>query len=186
MEHLIDYPGSRYDLLDGEAEIRPNVYVVPTPGPVNGHQSLVVECEDGSVVPAGQSHDTASEWNADVLAASAARLGHEEPLPVAPAWPERLLASIQSGSFLPMTPRFGGPPDSRPTHGFGGLAPSVVRSWAAPSVTLCGYLRMFTVCVSRPTPMRIWRIDQNASRVSIRSVPWPTRGVRSATTGDYD
>ena len=92
MEHLIDYPGSRYDLLDGEAEIRPDLHVIPTPGHVDGHQSLVVVCADGSVVLAGQSHDTASAWSADALAASATRLGHGEPLPVAPAWMERLLA----------------------------------------------------------------------------------------------
>jgi hypothetical protein len=44
------------------------------------------------VVLAGQSHDTASAWSADVLAHSARALGHDEPLPVAPAWMERLLA----------------------------------------------------------------------------------------------
>ena len=92
MEHLVDYPGSRYELLDGEAEIRSGVHVIPTPGHVDGHQSLVVECEDGSVVLAGQSHDTASAWSADALAASAATLGHDEPLPVAPTWMLRLLA----------------------------------------------------------------------------------------------
>lgn len=92
MEHLIDYPGSRYELLDGEAEIRPGVHVIPTPGHVDGHQSLVVECADGSVVLAGQSHDTTSAWSADALAASASALGHSQPLPVAPAWIERLLA----------------------------------------------------------------------------------------------
>jgi len=92
MEHLIDYPGSRYDLLDGEAEICSGLHVIPTPGHVDGHQSLAVQCEDGSVVLAGQSHDTASAWSADALAASAAALGHSEPLPVAPAWMERLLA----------------------------------------------------------------------------------------------
>jgi N-acyl homoserine lactone hydrolase len=92
MEHLIDYPGSRYDLLDGEAEIRPNLHVIPTPGHVDGHQSLVVVCADGSVVLAGQSHDTASAWSADALTVSAATLGHGEPLPVAPPWMERLLA----------------------------------------------------------------------------------------------
>jgi glyoxylase-like metal-dependent hydrolase (beta-lactamase superfamily II) len=92
VEHLVDYPGSRYDLLDGEAEIRPGIHVIPTPGHVSGHQSLVVECEDGSVVLAGQSHDTASAWSADALAASAHALGHGEPLPAAPAWMERLLA----------------------------------------------------------------------------------------------
>jgi glyoxylase-like metal-dependent hydrolase (beta-lactamase superfamily II) len=92
MEHLIDYPGSRYDLLDGEAEIRPGIHVIPTPGHVDGHQSLVVSCEDGSVVLAGQSHDTASAWSADALTVAASTLGHGEPLPVAPPWMERLLA----------------------------------------------------------------------------------------------
>jgi N-acyl homoserine lactone hydrolase len=92
MDHLIDFPRSRYDLLEGEAEIRPGLHVIPTPGHVGGHQSLVAVCEDGSVVLAGQSHDTASGWSADALAASATALGHTHPLPLAPAWMERLLA----------------------------------------------------------------------------------------------
>ncbi len=92
MEHLVDHPGIRYELLDGEAEIWPGVHVIPTPGHVDGHQSLVVECDDGSVVLAGQSHDTASAWSADALAAFAVKLGHTEPLPKAPVWMTRLLA----------------------------------------------------------------------------------------------
>ncbi len=91
MEHLVDGPGLRYELLDGEAEIWPGVHVIPTPGHVEGHQSVVVQCEDGSVVLAGQSHDTTSAWSADALAASAPRLGHAEPLPTAPPWMTRLL-----------------------------------------------------------------------------------------------
>ena len=92
MEHLIDYPGSTYDLLDGEAELWPGIHVIPTPGHVDGHQSVVVECDDGSLVLAGQSHDTASQWSADALAVQATQLGHDAPLPAAPAWMERLLA----------------------------------------------------------------------------------------------
>lgn len=91
-DHLLDHPGSNYQELDGEAEVLPGVHVVPTPGHVDGHQSLVVECEDGSLVLAGQSHDTASAWSADVLAARATSLGHTDPLPVAPAWLDRLLS----------------------------------------------------------------------------------------------
>jgi N-acyl homoserine lactone hydrolase len=52
----------------------------------------VVAFSSSSVVLAGQSHDTASAWSADALAASAHALGHGEPLPAAPAWMERLLA----------------------------------------------------------------------------------------------
>lgn len=89
---LVDHPGSSYEPLDGEAEPLPGVHVVPTPGHVDGHQSVVVELPDGTVVLAGQSHDTASAWSADVLAVRARSLGHEDPLPVAPGWMERLLA----------------------------------------------------------------------------------------------
>lgn len=88
---LVDFTGVRYELLDGEAEIAPGVHVIPTPGHVDGHQSVVLECEDGSIVLAGQSHDTASQWSADAMAARAAELGHEPPLPAAPRWMARLL-----------------------------------------------------------------------------------------------
>lgn len=88
----VEHPRRGYELLDGEAEILPGVHVIPTPGHVDGHQSLVMECEDGSVVVAGQSHDSASHWSADALAVSATALGHEPPLPAAPEWMARLLA----------------------------------------------------------------------------------------------
>ncbi|KAA1424075.1 MBL fold metallo-hydrolase [Nocardioides antri] len=91
-DHLLDHRGSNYQEIDGETEALPGLHVIPTPGHVAGHQSLVVECEDGSLVLAGQSHDTASAWSADALAASARDLGHVEPLPLAPDWMERLLA----------------------------------------------------------------------------------------------
>ncbi|QNN51970.1 N-acyl homoserine lactonase family protein [Nocardioides mesophilus] len=88
---LVDFPGARYELLDGEAEVAPGVHVIPTPGHVAGHQSIVLECEDGSLVLAGQAHDIASQWSADVMAARATRLGHEPPLPLPSSWMERLL-----------------------------------------------------------------------------------------------
>jgi N-acyl homoserine lactone hydrolase len=88
---LVDFSGARYELLDGETEIAHGVHVIPTPGHVDGHQSVVLECEDGSVVLAGQAHDTASEWSADALAARASEIGHESPLPIASPWMARLL-----------------------------------------------------------------------------------------------
>lgn len=91
VSHLVDFPGGRYEELDGEAEIAPGVRIIPTPGHVEGHQSVALVCEDGSVVLAGQAHDTASEWSADVLAAQAGKLGHRAPLPQASPWVERLL-----------------------------------------------------------------------------------------------
>ena len=89
---LVDFAGARYELLDGEAELATGVHVIPTPGHVDGHQSVVLECDDGSIVLAGQSHDTASQWSADALAARAVGLGHEPPLPEPSPWMDRLLA----------------------------------------------------------------------------------------------
>lgn len=89
---LVDFAGATYELLDGEADLLPGVRVIPTPGHVDGHQSVVVACEDGTVVVAGQAHDTASGWSADVLAARAAALGHTPPLPAPSPWMERILA----------------------------------------------------------------------------------------------
>jgi N-acyl homoserine lactone hydrolase len=91
LEELIEAPGLRYEEIEGEAEVFPGVFVVATPGHTAGHQSLVVRRRDGTVVVAGQSHDTATAFAADVLAWRAAEEGHGGPLPVAPAWIPPLL-----------------------------------------------------------------------------------------------
>lgn len=91
VEALVDFPGARYDELDGETELAPGVLVVPTPGHVAGHQSLAVRCPDGWVVLAGQSHEHASDFTADALAVAARRAGTPHPLPPTPPWMDRLL-----------------------------------------------------------------------------------------------
>jgi len=70
---LVDFPGATYRELDGEAEVWPGVWVIPTPGHTAGHQSLVVRKEDGTVVLAGQAHDFATVFGSAVLARRAAR-----------------------------------------------------------------------------------------------------------------
>ncbi|MCI0690183.1 MAG: N-acyl homoserine lactonase family protein [Sporichthyaceae bacterium] len=90
LPELVDAPGLRYELLDGEAEVLPGVLVVPTPGHTAGHQSVVVRRGDGAVVVAGQSHDTATAYSSDVLAWRARGDGHPPPLPVPPGWIDRL------------------------------------------------------------------------------------------------
>jgi glyoxylase-like metal-dependent hydrolase (beta-lactamase superfamily II) len=90
LPELVDPPGLVHEELEGEAEVLPGVFVVPTPGHTSGHQSLVVRLPDGVVVVAGQSHGTASEYAADALAVQARADGHGAPLPVPPAWFERL------------------------------------------------------------------------------------------------
>jgi N-acyl homoserine lactone hydrolase len=89
---LVDAPGLSYELLDGEAEILRNVFVIPTPGHTAGHQSVAVRRGDGTVIIAGQSHDSATDFGRDLLAARAARDRHAVDLPPVPDWISRLQA----------------------------------------------------------------------------------------------
>jgi glyoxylase-like metal-dependent hydrolase (beta-lactamase superfamily II) len=91
LPELVDFTGVSYQELDGEAEILPGVWVIPTPGHVDGHQSLVVRQPDGTIVLAGQAHDFASEFSAAYMASVAVRQGDEPPLPGYRPWVDRLL-----------------------------------------------------------------------------------------------
>ncbi len=92
LPELVDFEGVRYEELDGEVEIAPDVWIVPTPGHTLGHQSLVIRCADGTVVLAGQAHDDASSFAADQLAW---RTRNEKqvdgPTPQVSAWIDRLM-----------------------------------------------------------------------------------------------
>ncbi|WP_031515807.1 N-acyl homoserine lactonase family protein [Streptomyces sp. NRRL F-5123] len=90
VDALVDFPGAVYEELEGEAEIRPGVWVVPTPGHTEGHQSLALRQDDGTVVLAGQAHDFASDFASDHLAREAARDGVPQPLPGYAPWLDRL------------------------------------------------------------------------------------------------
>jgi N-acyl homoserine lactone hydrolase len=82
--------GNRFERVSGQAEVLPGVFLMPTPGHTDGHQSLIVRRPDGAMIVAGQSHDTASQYAADQLAWRAQRDGHSEPLPSIPAWIDAL------------------------------------------------------------------------------------------------
>jgi N-acyl homoserine lactone hydrolase len=75
-----------YQAVDGDIELFPGVFLLRTPGHVEGHQSLVVRCQDGTVICAGQSHDSASLFTADMLAHQARADGVDAPLPPVPPW----------------------------------------------------------------------------------------------------
>jgi N-acyl homoserine lactone hydrolase len=92
LPELVDAPGLQYELLDGETEILPGVFVVPTPGHTDGHQSLVVRRADGTVVVAGQAHDTATGYSADALTWRARQGGHAPGVPAPPTWMDRIMA----------------------------------------------------------------------------------------------
>ena len=55
----VEFEGATYVELDGEAEIVPGVQVLPTPGHSPGHQSVLVDTDEGLVVVAG---DVAYRW----------------------------------------------------------------------------------------------------------------------------
>ena len=59
---FIDFPGAQYQQLQGQAEVAPGVRVVPTPGHTRGHQSVVIDAEDGPVIIAGQAAETAAQF----------------------------------------------------------------------------------------------------------------------------
>jgi N-acyl homoserine lactone hydrolase len=82
--------GSRFEAVSGEAEILPGIFLMPTPGHTDGHQSLVVRRPDGAVIVAGQSHDTATQYAADQLAWLARRDDNDQPLLPIPDWVDTL------------------------------------------------------------------------------------------------
>jgi glyoxylase-like metal-dependent hydrolase (beta-lactamase superfamily II) len=62
LPHVADFSGATFEEIDGEAEPWPGIRIIPTPGHSPGHQSLVVETNEGRVVLAGQALDFASDY----------------------------------------------------------------------------------------------------------------------------
>lgn len=58
----VDIPGLGYEVVEGEVDVAPGLRLIPTPGHTPGHQSLVVETPDGTVLITGQAVETLSEW----------------------------------------------------------------------------------------------------------------------------
>jgi N-acyl homoserine lactone hydrolase len=66
-----EFEGATYVELDGEQELLPGIRVVPTPGHTPGHQSVLVETEDGLVIVAGDVAHTWEEFDAPANASAA-------------------------------------------------------------------------------------------------------------------
>jgi N-acyl homoserine lactone hydrolase len=59
-----DFAGARFELIDGDAEVAEGVRVVATPGHTVGHQSVVVDTDDGGAVMIGDAAYTADIYRA--------------------------------------------------------------------------------------------------------------------------
>jgi glyoxylase-like metal-dependent hydrolase (beta-lactamase superfamily II) len=55
LSNWFDFAGARFELLDGHAEIAEGVRVMPTPGHTRGHQSVLVDTDDGTDVLIGDA-----------------------------------------------------------------------------------------------------------------------------------
>lgn len=58
----VDFPGATYQQVIADAEVVSNIRIIATPGHTPGHQSVVVETEEGRVIIAGQAVYSASEY----------------------------------------------------------------------------------------------------------------------------
>ncbi|MEU0581824.1 N-acyl homoserine lactonase family protein [Streptomyces griseoincarnatus] len=90
-DHLIDFPSATYEVTAGETEVWPGVRIIPTPGHTHGHQSLVLQQDDGTAILAGQAHDVASHFASEQLARRAALDGVAQPVPSYQPWLDRLM-----------------------------------------------------------------------------------------------
>ena len=76
---VAEFDGATFELLEGEAEIAPGVRIVPTPGHVPGHQSFVVDTQEGRIVIAGQAFQDAAMYARDLYAWRLDRSGSPHP-----------------------------------------------------------------------------------------------------------
>jgi glyoxylase-like metal-dependent hydrolase (beta-lactamase superfamily II) len=82
-DKTIDFTGAKLEVLDGDAQIAPGVRIVPTPGHTDGHQSFVVDTQEGRIILAGQAFNETSDYARALLAWRLDKEGHPHP-PYAP------------------------------------------------------------------------------------------------------
>ena len=72
----VDAPGLSYEVLDGETEVAPGIRIVPTPGHTAGHQSAILETDEGTIVLAGQALQSLAEWDGGTGGSVSGAPGH--------------------------------------------------------------------------------------------------------------
>lgn len=84
-QYAFDFPGARLEVVEGEVEVAPGLRLVPTEGHTPGHQSLLIETNQGRWLLAGQAANTTWEFSA---AAFSERIAaeREDVIGTFPAW----------------------------------------------------------------------------------------------------
>ena len=75
----IDFPGARYEQVAGDHEITPGIRIFATPGHSPGHQSLVIDTPDGSLLLAGQAVYSHGEWSGIAGAREGESVARDQP-----------------------------------------------------------------------------------------------------------
>jgi glyoxylase-like metal-dependent hydrolase (beta-lactamase superfamily II) len=75
----IDAPGLTYEVLGGETEVAPGLRLIPTPGHTAGHQSLVLDTPEGTVVLAGQAVQSRLEWEGETEPSASGASAAKDP-----------------------------------------------------------------------------------------------------------
>jgi N-acyl homoserine lactone hydrolase len=83
--NVVDFDGVRLELHEGEADVAPGLRIIATPGHTRGHQSLVVETHQGTILLAGQAFSGASDYGRAAFAAHLAGRGEPTDTEV-PVW----------------------------------------------------------------------------------------------------
>ena len=81
LPHWVEFSDANYRLLDGDSELLPGLRVLPTRH-TPGHQSVVVDTDNGAVVIAGQVTETAAEFEAEQEESSIQKLKSFRPVRV--------------------------------------------------------------------------------------------------------
>lgn len=89
VQHALGLERQAYRSIAGEHELVPGIRLIPTPGHTPGHQSMLVDTQQGPVFLAGQSVWGATEWSALFYAWSLQRQGDPDA-PDVPVWVPRV------------------------------------------------------------------------------------------------